>query len=302
MNKPNTFVIGAPKCGTTALCKYLELHTNIFMCDPKEPHFFAHQDMPGRKHYYTNIDTYLELFQGAKSNQNVLIEGSVWYLFCENAIKRIFNFNPKAKLIVMLRRPDEMVYSYHSQAIVSFSEDITDFELAWRTSKGPNPSRTIPKHCDEPKVLQYDQIAKYGDQLERLFSIFDRSQIMIILFDDFKSNTEKTYNDVLNFLELPPESLPSFEKINENKVITNKTIGRILTKPPGWLLQAIALFKRLLGIKNLNVRERLLNSVSRNAERTPLSLELRQEIIDNYREDILKTQRITNLSLEKWLN
>ena len=44
MNKnkiPNFFIVGAPKCGTTALYEYLSSHPDVFLCDPKEPNYFS---------------------------------------------------------------------------------------------------------------------------------------------------------------------------------------------------------------------------------------------------------------------
>jgi hypothetical protein len=38
--RPQFFIVGAPKCGTTAMCHYLSQHPEIFISTPKEPHFF----------------------------------------------------------------------------------------------------------------------------------------------------------------------------------------------------------------------------------------------------------------------
>ncbi|MCH9035408.1 MAG: sulfotransferase [Planctomycetes bacterium] len=41
MNKPDFFIVGAPKCGTTSLYEYLRQHPEVFMSRIKEPHFFG---------------------------------------------------------------------------------------------------------------------------------------------------------------------------------------------------------------------------------------------------------------------
>ena len=38
---PDFFIIGAPKCGTTALYSYLDVHPATFMSPVKEPHHFT---------------------------------------------------------------------------------------------------------------------------------------------------------------------------------------------------------------------------------------------------------------------
>ncbi len=300
MNIPNTFVVGAPKCGTTALCSYLESHPNVFMSEPKEPHYFAHEEMPGRKQYFNNLDEYIALFRQAKPEHQIIMEGSVWYLFCQHSINKIYDFNPDSRLIVLLRRPDEMVHSYHSQALISYNEDIHDFETAWYACNS-EVSRPIPKLCDEPKVLEYDKIANYGTQLTRLLSKFPKEQVLIILFEDLTMRTEETYTDVLRFLELPNIHPTNFKKINESKIITNKAIGRLLTKPPAKLISAINIFKAIFQIKRLNIKHRLLGSLSKKQIRAPLSNDLKTKIIRNYENEIKKTQTILQRDLSDWL-
>ena len=301
MNTPNTFIVGAPKCGTTALCHYLGSHPNVFMCDPKEPHFFAHEDMPGRKHYYKDRDKYLALFDTATPNHSTIAEGSVWYLFADTAIEKIYQFSPDAKIIVMLRRPDEMVYSYHSQALVSFNEDIKDFEIAWKASTRKNPPRPIPTQCDEPRVLEYGEIARYGTQLSHLFSIFPKEQVIVLLFEDLVSDTQSSYTSVLNFLNIPLIYPKSFEKVNENKVVRNEALGKLLTYPPKPILKITTSIKKLLGVGKLNLRKKLLNAISSKQRRSPLNEALRLEIVDHYRSEILTTQKILNRDLSHWL-
>ena len=45
MNKPDFFIVGALKCGTTSLYEYLRQHPEVFMSRIKEPHFFG-RDLP----------------------------------------------------------------------------------------------------------------------------------------------------------------------------------------------------------------------------------------------------------------
>ena len=80
MKKPNFFIIGAPKCGTTALARYLSEHNDIFMCQPKEPNYFS-SDLPMRQPGVESIDEYLNLFSDADDSCKAVGEASVWYLY-----------------------------------------------------------------------------------------------------------------------------------------------------------------------------------------------------------------------------
>ena len=73
--RPNFFIVGAPKCGTTALSHYLRQHPRIFFSLPKEPHYFA-TDLP-RYRMVTHEPAYLEYFRGAGPQHTAVGEGSV---------------------------------------------------------------------------------------------------------------------------------------------------------------------------------------------------------------------------------
>ena len=68
MIKPNFFFVGAPKCGTTSIAYYLSQHPNIFISNPKEPHFFEEEIPRGIK----SLKAYESLFSNAKNHHKVV--------------------------------------------------------------------------------------------------------------------------------------------------------------------------------------------------------------------------------------
>jgi hypothetical protein len=97
--KPAFFIIGVPKCGTTALVSYLSEHPDIFMSEPKEPHFFA-DDFPHYKEFIPTVADYEKLFEDAALKSSARVgEASVWYLYFKSALKNIHAYRPDAKLI-----------------------------------------------------------------------------------------------------------------------------------------------------------------------------------------------------------
>ena len=117
IKNPNLFILGAPKCGTTSLYTYLREHPNIFFSHIKGPHYFA-TDFENYRSVKTKVD-YANLFSEANAQHSIIGEASVLYLYSENAIKGIYNDNPNAKLIIMLRNPIEVVQSWHAQMLWS---------------------------------------------------------------------------------------------------------------------------------------------------------------------------------------
>jgi hypothetical protein len=111
IKKPNFFLVGAPKSGTTAMVQYLATHPDIFMAK-KEMHFFG-GDLRFRAPFYRhNLNEYLAEFQGCNGHCRVG-EASVWYLLSSQAASEIYAFKPAANIIVMLREPVEMLYSLY---------------------------------------------------------------------------------------------------------------------------------------------------------------------------------------------
>ena len=134
MKKPNFFIVGAPRCGTTALSEYLRGHPNVFFSQPKEIGFFA-TDFPGSR-VITRFEDYMALFNDVQPDHLRVGEGSVWYMYSREAARNIHEYNPKAKLIVMLRNPVDLVHSLHSQLLLSIDEIVLFFGSKYINATG----------------------------------------------------------------------------------------------------------------------------------------------------------------------
>lgn len=75
MRKPTFFIIGAPKCGTTALSEYLREHPNVFVSIPKEPHYFAEDFVRYRR--VETLKDYMDIFRSASDKHFTVGEVSV---------------------------------------------------------------------------------------------------------------------------------------------------------------------------------------------------------------------------------
>src|SRR4051812_22016289 len=102
--KPDFFIAGAPKSGTTALFEYLSRHPSVFMPDIKEPNFFS-SDLHTKGQRF-RADEYLALFEAARSDQ-LTGEASAIYLYSAVAVARLMQHNPRARVVVILRNPVE---------------------------------------------------------------------------------------------------------------------------------------------------------------------------------------------------
>src|SRR5271156_1339421 len=103
MRKPDFFMVGAPKCGTSAMAHFLGMHPEVFMAR-KEMHFFGQDLRLAPKFYRRDLPAYLAEFEGC-AGQARAGEASVWYLFSSQAAREIKAFSPDAGIIIMLREP-----------------------------------------------------------------------------------------------------------------------------------------------------------------------------------------------------
>lgn len=296
--KPNFFIVGAPKCGTTALCEYLKEHHNIFISDPKEPHYFA-EDLDNYRLVKTE-DSYLELFKDSQEDNLAIGEGSVFYLYSSVALQNIYQFDPQAKIIVMLRKPSELVYSFHSQLLYSADEQEKDFETAWRLQSLRKQGDKIPSSCREAELLQYAAVGKLGEQIERLFTIFPRQQIEIVWFEDFITDTKKVYDRVLDFLAVPHDNRTDFSRINENKKHKLSVLGRFSEKPPVSITQTLMKAKQILGIDRLGVLDTIRSFNTKTSSRSPLKESFHIELAQEFKDDVNKLGKILDKDLSSW--
>ncbi len=300
MKKPNFFIIGAPKCGTTALSEYLREHPNVFMSNPKEPNFLA-DDLNLKPYYLETWDDYLKLFSKATDSHLAIGEASVWYLYSTVAVNNIYNLNKESKLIIMLRKPVDMIYSYHSQMLQASRENETDFREAWQLQTIRKKGECLPLSCREPAVLYYDQIAQYSSQIKRVFNTFSREQVKIILFDDFVASTQRIYEEALAFLGVRSDNRQEFPRVNPNQVTRIVWLERFLTSRPPILLELARKLSKI-SRQNLGGITRPIRRLNvKNAPRPPLDPVFRAELVEYFREDVEELSELIDIDLNMWL-
>ena len=182
--KPNFFIVGAAKCGTTALYVYLRDHPRVFLSPVKEPRYFA-EDMPNLMNRVAARDDYLRLFKGANDRHIAVGEASPQYLYSAVAPAKIRAFNPDARIIAMLRNPVDMAWAAHAECLYWFVEEEPDFEKAWRLQGERRAGRCVPPLCKQVTMLLGAEVAMLGAQVERLLAVFPRDQVKFVLFEDF---------------------------------------------------------------------------------------------------------------------
>lgn len=301
MTKPNTFIIGAPKSGTTSLVHYLGRHPGAFFCNPKEPGFFA-TDFPwlARRNALPTQDSYLHLFRNA-GEASVVGEASTMYLSSEAAASNILGFNCDARFIVMLRNPVEVARAYHMQKLLVFQEDVPDFETAWKLQAARRRGEHIPANCPDPFMLQYGSIPRFGPQVERLLRTVPREAVLFVRYDDFKRDPGEVYRQALRFLRMPDDGRAEFPVMGPSRTHRFPMLARLFHSPPAPIRVPVTQLRRHLVRKRYPMIEKLKRRMYRQQQRQMPSLDLQQEMLEHFRPDVLALERLLGWNLQDWL-
>lgn len=207
---PDFFIVGHPKCGTTALYEMLGRHPQIYMPDSKEPWFFApelHVRTPPRPGGTPQtLEEYLSLFDAARPDQRVG-EATAFYLWSQTAAARIAEVQPAARIIAILREPASFLRSLHLQFLQVCVETESDLRRALELEDERRHGRSIPRHTYWPLALMYSDYVRYVEQLRRYEAVFPREQLLVLIYDDFLRDNERTVREVQRFLEVDERPL-----------------------------------------------------------------------------------------------
>jgi len=298
MSVPNFFIIGAMKAGTTSLYHYLAQHPQIFMSPVKEPQYFVYADEkpdfhgPGdwrfNEQVITDIEDYRKLFLGV-SREKAVGEATTIYLYYPGACERIYSFQPDAKLIAILRDPVERAYSNFIHALSTGWEPCDDFLRAFDEEK-----ERIQKRWRY--FWHYKQLGFYASQLKVYYEKFDRRQIQIYLYDDWRADNLAVLQDIFRFLGVDDTYLPDLSsRYKDFRIPRSRRLHRFLRRPHPVKTALKPFFPE-------SWRRGMIEGVAnRNAWKPQLKPDVRRRLIDVYHEDIMELQDLIGRDLSAWL-
>lgn len=300
---PNLFVIGAPKCGTSALCVYLADRPDVFMTDPKEP-FFLCFDYPHLKaqHFLTDQDSYLKLYEEADPAVHAIIaEGSTNYLRSQVAVAEALKLNPDAKFVAMLRNPIDVAHAFHMEQLFARNEDVEDFETAWNLQETRAQGQKIPEACRAPEFLQYRAIAMMGEQLSRFHAQVPEENRLVLFQEDMRASTRDIYVRTLEFLGLPDDGRTDFASVNSSHQHRYEWVANLVLSPPRPLQGPMWAMRGWLRRNKPAPVEKIKKYLRVKGERSPISPELRARMAADFAPDVALIEQLTGRDLSHWL-
>ena len=300
--KVSFFIVGQPKCGTTALAQYLSEHPKVCFASPKETYYFAPElNLTGRS-IEDSVESYHRLFEGYSGDQ-VCGEGSINYLLSKTAASKILEYNSDARFVVILREPAKMLYSWHNHLVLNLLEMEKCFKKAWDLQESRETGhglKILPNVTSE--VLKWRQWVSYGTLLEHLFSVVPKEQCRVYIFDDFKEDAAAIYGDILEFLGLPDDHRKEFPFVNKSRK----------NRPGfGWLIRGSRFVSQEYREKvkhwlkkelNIDIHGKYWKFLKPEHQMLALDEEMRRMINESFRSEIEKAGKILNRDLPKiWL-
>lgn len=285
--RPNFFIIGAPKCGTTALADWLQKHPEACVCIPKEPNFF-HED---RGPFPASLEEYESTFGHARPEHKAIGDASPRVIYSDVAFSQIRAYRPDARYILMLRNPVEMSLSYHNQLIVNGEQKMRNFEAAWRSDHAIDKIFLGRKARSGPFLRTACSLA---DPVERTLRNVPRERLLIILLDDLRADPAGQLERVADFLGIARGHEALFERTNAATRIHSfrvQTVFKMLSR-----------LKQRLGITVplgvLPALARMNRSDGRGT--STMSPEMRDEVKAFFRSDVARLGALIGRDLSHW--
>jgi len=306
MVKPNFFILGAPKAGTTALAQILMQHPEAFIPKDKELNFLlaceaesylalnGFKKITDKNHYcgsfYRGWKWYETCYREV-ATEKAIGDASVSYFFEKSSHKLLKEYFSDARFIVMLRDPVDRLYSHYQQEVkVNIAhKTINSFEDLYKKN--------------HPRFNYFAKSSHYKARILELFELFNREQFIFILFDDFKTNQERELKRVFEFLDIDPNFTVKKGDINFNphtiprsKIITR--ISALFSNNHIFYNLPLSLKRPIFKAKKLIFDVFRLHPVVVKYE--PLSQDLRKEILPKFLEDTEFIEQLLNRDLTHW--
>lgn len=284
--KPNFFIIGAAKSGTSSLADYLGQHPDVFMPALKEPNYFAFEGSlqipkgpaPARVleellYNWSAVgeDEYQRLFEDV-THQRAVGEASVRYLYFERAPGNIKAQVPHARLVAVLRDPVGRLNSHYNM----------------NRQKQLEPLGLLEALDAEPHRIadgwgwdwHYAAMSTYVPQLQRYYALFGRDALAVYLYDDFVAEPVETIRSICRHIGVSDDFVPNMERRGK---VAFQPRSRLLDRCLNWPGPV----KDQLSRVGLPVRAVATRATKLNYRPAPkLDLRLRRELGLRFKQDI----------------
>lgn len=289
---PNFLIVGAAKCGTTAMTELLRQHPDIFMPRVKAPRYFAGQALRSvsrldpqydylHQSSVLNREDYLNLFISS-GNHRAWGEASANYLYNHDAvIPRILGDIGDVRIVISLRNPAERALSnfyYLPKENLPLPQ-----ALAMEKARMKNGFNSFWHY--RAQGLYHNQVKAYLDNF---------SHVKICFLEDLMENQRRVCREVFEFLNVDADYAVDLD------------IHRNTTRIPKSRFWEFVLAFENTAVVQKAVRP-LFGDFFRERKKRWLvrpdyhrHAEIYNALVDDYLEDIEKLEKLLSVDLSRW--
>lgn len=292
MKKIDFMIIGVQKAATTSLAYYLSQHPNICKHKSEEMPYFTLED-EYKLGYKVNFQRYFNHYE----DNNKVLAKSVTVIQDIEIIKRVYQHNPKMKIILVLRNPVDRAYSAFCYAKRMGWETMDSFEEALRSEGNRNVNDMVVQ-----RITQYKENGNYLKQINNFYKIFPKEQVIIFLQEDLVEDTNKVCQKVFSYFGLDEYRNLNLERINESAVPRFLFISKIFNANHPLkkrIKQSLPLFIQRFIDRSKSNLIKLNETKSKNNQ---LKLETREFLLNYYSKMNKELESLINRNLSHWDN
>jgi sulfotransferase family protein len=184
-------IAGTQKGGTTALFAYLQAHPEICLAKVKETHFFDTE-----RNFKKKRVNYAELHKHFTPRQGQLLgEATPITMYWEAAPRRVWEYNPRMKIICLLRDPIDRAFSqWNMYCQLGFEK------LSFANALNQEAARCRAALPLQHRIYSYTDRGFYCEQIRRLWRFFPWEQTLFLKTEDLRSRTQESLDRVFDFL------------------------------------------------------------------------------------------------------
>lgn len=214
---------GAQKSGTTALRYFLSKHPDIAMGDQEEMHFFDNEEIFSGPIDYDVLHRHFAPVSGltrlrpATARKAIAGECTPIYVYWKPAMERIWKYNPRIKLLILLRNPIDRAFAHWNMQRFKGREPLDFLDAVEKENE-----RAQEEAPSQSRRFSYVDRGLYSGQLERVFKFFPREQVKIVKFERFRDNNRETLEEIFGFLGV--RSIPAPRNKDRNVVPYERVI------------------------------------------------------------------------------
>lgn len=303
--RPSFLVVGAARAGTTALVEGLRGHPEVFVTEPKEPHYFGLHGRPAdfggpgdadhiNRSAVTSESAYLALYPPEATYQ-ALGDGSVSTMYYHaHAIPEILRVNPQMRIVMLLREPVARAYSAYQFQRVRGLEPCEDFMAA--VAEESNRQTDNWHH-----LWHYTSMSRYAEAVQAFQDAFPPGHVGIWFYDDLDRDHDRVVTQILDFVGVrgeagaTPSSTERAARVNVGGTPRYPRVQRSIW----WATRQPALRSVVRSVTSYRLREAVR---ARIIARQEVPDDVRRELGPLFEEDLRRLRLLLDGPVPTWLS